>query len=398
MTLGGATAGTLAEASPGEIYFEYSAAFIEGGFPLSPYFLPLKEGLHRERTLVFDGLFGVFDDSLPDGWGRLLMDREFRSRGVDPATLSPLDRLAYIGARGLGALGYKPSLSAAKVSRSPLDLAQVAAQAERIVAGSAEHALPALIAAGGSPGGARPKILVFWEPKTEQILAGANQMPRGYQAWMVKFRAEQDPIQAGRLEYAYLLMAQAAGIQVPEYRLFSTKAGDYCATRRFDIAPNGQRVHIHTLGGLIHANQRVPNRDYQEFLEITLDLTKDHTALIQAYRRMAFNVMAHNRDDHVKNFAYQYEAEKGWRLTPAYDLTFSNGIRGQHNMTVLGRGTPKIQDLRKIADTVGIERRSTEACLQEVRSAVSGWPSHARAAGVPRELTRTVAAALEPSE
>ncbi len=380
--LSGQAVGTLAEAADHRIYFEYEAAWLAGGFSISPYHLPLTPGLKQESTRVFEGLPGVFDDSLPDGWGRLLTDRYFQKRGVSPGKLSPLDRLAFIGRHGMGALEYQPEDPDAVSGPFAIELTDLARQSERIVRGSAEEMLPALRVAGGSSGGSRPKVFVGFNPQTQEMRSDILDLPDGFEHWLVKFRAKEDPKDAGAIELAYARMAERAGIAMPMVRLFETKAGNFFGVRRFDWLGGGVKRHAHSFGGLIHSSFRVPNRDYRELLSITMDLTKDHRQLEQAFRRAVFNVLTHNRDDHVKNFAFEFDPGSLWRLSPAFDLTWSEGMRGEHNMTVMGKGRPAAGDLLRLAKESGIVRRAADSILEQIREAVAQWPKLAKESGV----------------
>ena len=228
--------GELAEADR-NIYFEYDAAFLQDALWLSPFKLPPEPGLHQHRDLSFGPLFGLFDDSLPDGWGLLLMDRHFRKQGIPPEAVSPLDRLAYMGARTMGALTYHPSTQLKGSENGLLDLHDMAWEAYRVLQGSATDVLPQLMEAGGSPGGARPKVLVGLHD--DQMISGANTLPRDYTGWIVKFHSGQDAIDDGRVEYAYSNMARSAGLEMPETRLFTTSKGDaFFGVARFDRKQN----------------------------------------------------------------------------------------------------------------------------------------------------------------
>jgi serine/threonine-protein kinase HipA len=298
----GIVVGTLGERER-RIYFEYAPAFLEAALPISPFKLPVRPGVYEHGERDFAQVFGVFNDSLPDGWGLLLMDREFRKQGLSIASITALDRLAYIGTRGMGALTYHPPAAALEEEGVAIDLHVLASQAERVLGGSAEDVLPALRIAGGSPGGARPKVLVGVDAGGRMI-CGAADLPRGYRPFLVKFAAREDAADIGAVEAAYALMAAEAGVEVPATRLFETPdGGRYFAAERFDRR-DGRRVHMHTLGGLLHASHRLPSMDYEGYLKATLVLTRDQRQVEQAYRRMAFNVLAHNRDDHVKNVSY----------------------------------------------------------------------------------------------
>jgi serine/threonine-protein kinase HipA len=373
--------GTLAERDR-RVYFEYDPAFLAGPLPISPFKLPVRPGLFEHEERDFAAVFGVFNDSLPDGWGLLLMDRAFRKRGVDPVTLSVLDRLAYIGTRGMGALTYHPPTGAGGETL-PIDLDALAHQAERLLEGSAEDLLPALRIAGGSPAGARPKVLVGVRDDGH-LLSGTSDLPEGYRHYLIKFPGKEDGPDIGAVEAAYAAMAGEAGVDVPPTRLFeAADGGRYFGAERFDRAGN-LRLHMHTLSGLLHASHRVPSLDYDGLLRATLQLTEDHRQMEEAVRRMAFNVLAHNRDDHVKNFSYLMDRTGAWRFAPAYDLVFSHGPGGEHTMAVAGEGMrPSERDMLRVAESCGVHPRRATEIVQEVRDAVHQWPRFARAAGVP---------------
>jgi len=231
--------GALAEANR-KIYFEYDPEFLKDPLWLSPFKLPPEPGLHEHRDLFFGPLFGLFDDSLPDGWGLLLMNRHFRQQGILPEAVSPLDRLAYMGTRTMGALTYHPA-EPDDGRDDALDLHNLAQEAYRVLEGTATEVLPQLMRAGGSPGGARPKVLIGL--KDNRIISGVDNLPVGYTGWIVKFPSRQDAVDDGCVEYAYSIMARAAGLQMPATRLFTTSPGDsFFGVERFDRHHN-QRFH-----------------------------------------------------------------------------------------------------------------------------------------------------------
>jgi len=380
--------GTLAEHEH-RIYFEYDRLFLEDPLWLSPFKLPPQPGLHEHRDLSFGPLFGLFDDSLPDGWGLLLMDRYFRQRGTLPETLSPLDRLAYLGTRTMGALTYHPPTTERSSSQNKLDLHTMAHEAGQVLAGKVEAILPQLLQAGGSPGGARPKVLIGI--KGDHIISGEEQLPEGYQAWIVKFPAREDDQDAGRMEYAYSGMARAAGITMPATRLFTTPQGDaFFGVQRFD-RDGGIRHHVHTFGNLIHANFRIPSCDYEMLLRVTRALTKNHDDNIAAFRIMVFNILAHNRDDHVKNIAFIMPPNGEWRLAPAYDVTFAPGPGGEHAMTVAGEGrSPTLKHILQVAERAGISNATAKCIVDDVANVTREWPYFAHHASLPSRQTETL--------
>lgn len=385
--------GTLAEQDR-RIYFEYAASFLDAPRPISPFKLPARPGLFAHGERDFAEVFGVFNDSLPDGWGLLLMDREFKKQGWDPARISPLDRLAYIGTRGMGALTYHPPTAAPEEERLGIDLDVLARQAKRVLEGSMEEVLPALRIAGGSPGGARPKVLVGVRGDGHMI-SGASHLPAAYRHFIVKFGANEDPADMGAIEAAYALMAGEAGVDVPRTRLFETPdGGRYFGAERFD-REGDLRVHMHTLSGLLHASHRHPSMDYEGFLKATLLLTRDHRQVEEGYRRMVFNVLAHNRDDHVKNVSYLMRKDGEWRLAPAYDLVFSEGLRGRHTMAVAGEDEqPGEPAMLRVAADCDVDSRRAGAIIREVRGAVEQWPRIALSAGVSTKTVRRIGQAI----
>jgi serine/threonine-protein kinase HipA len=381
--------GTLAE-DDRRVYFEYAPSFLAAPLPISPFKLPAVPGLIEHADRQFGELFGVFDDSLPDSWGLLLMDREFKRQGRRLSDISPLDRLAYIGTHGMGALTYHPAVPEEVAGLLDLDLGVLAREAGRVLEGSAEEVLPALRIAGGSPGGARPKVLVGVRDDGRMI-AGMPDLPEGYRHFLIKFAAGQDSDDGGAVEAAYALMAAEAGIDIPRTRLFGTPAGDrYFGTERFDRRGN-TRLHMHSLGGLWHASHRVASMDYEGFIKTTRALTRDQRQVEAAFRRMVFNVAAHNRDDHVKNFSFLMGMDGAWRLSPAYDLTFAEGPGRQHTMDVAGEAArPGDREMLRVAELCDVDSRRGRDIIAEVRGAVEQWPRFAEACGVPDEAARQI--------
>lgn len=388
--------GRLAETGPrpgGPVAFEYDPDFLRDPLWLSPFKLPPQTGLIEHRDHDFGPIFGLFDDSLPDGWGLLLMDRFFQQRGSALAEVSVLDRLAYLGTRTMGALTYHPPDDPADPSEQNVDLHEMARASRQVIEGTAGEVLPLLLRAGGSPGGARPKVLVG--VSGDSLLSGEDDLPPGYRHWIVKFHARQDSPDAGPGELAYSLMAREAGLSMPPARLFETARGErFFGVERFDRQGN-HRYHVHTFGNLIHANFRIPSCDYRQLLEVARILTRNHQDVLECYRRMVFNVLTHNRDDHVKNFAFRMADEGGWELAPAYDLVFAGGPGGEHTMTVAGEGrAPARRHLLQLAAPAGIATRDAESILDEVAAAAVRWRAHAHQAGVTAKSAKLVEKAI----
>jgi len=365
-----------------KIYFEYDAAFIESGPAISPLRLPLQSGVTSFDYHLFEGLPGVFNDSLPDGWGRLLFDRFARSKGILPSDITPLDRLAHVGMSALGALVYEPDHSEDNTNEQ-INLDVLARQSRDVLEGEATDVLAELIALNGSSGGARPKALIGVNKDYSQIVHGASNIPDGYEPWMVKFPNSEDGLDAGAIEYVYALMAIEAGIDIPQVHLFDAQDGaGFFAIKRFDRV-GSKRLHMHTACGLLHSDYRTPSLDYEDLITLTSSLTRDVREVEKMYQLAVFNVLAHNRDDHSKNFSYLLGDEGSWVLSPAYDLTFSSGPRGEQSTMVMGQGRNPDQDhLRKLGQEAKLSNDRIDEIIDQTRGALSKWEELAAQYGV----------------
>jgi serine/threonine-protein kinase HipA len=362
-----------------QIFFEYSPEFIQTGLELSPFKLPLKSVIQINKDNVFDGLFGVFNDSLPDGWGRLLLDRKLRSLAINPDELSPLDRLRYVGKQGMGALIYLPESQGIPLLKYK-NLDQIADEVYAFEEHDEDRFIDELLALNGSSAGARPKILIRLNRED----------------WIIKFCSSMDPKDIGPIEYAYHLMAKKAQMRLPKAKLFSSKKGmGYFGVQRFD-RKGSEAIHMHTLSGLIHADHRLPSVDYATIIKATAWLTKSANECEQQFRASVFNVLAHNRDDHAKNFSFLMSTEGKWSVSPAYDLTFSSGPSGEHCSMIMGEGkNPRMTHLLKLAELAGVEQKKAYAIIEEVRSAVSQWEKFAKQAGVTQISCNLIQKALD---
>jgi serine/threonine-protein kinase HipA len=377
-------------------YFEFGRAFLAEPLPLSPVNLATEPGLKAAPYHPFDGLHGLFNDSLPDGWGRLLLDRRLENQGYDHRTLGPLDRLAFVGTRGVGALRYVPEKTFELAPGAEPDLDWLADQADRFQSEVGTADVDRLQQMQGGSAGARPKVMIGLDPARERVVPDfGTGLPSGYEHWMVKFKSKNDPDEIGSEEYAYALMADTAGVDMPRTRLLTTRRGRYFAVRRFDRRPQGN-VHVHTTSGLLNVDHRAPEVDYGTLLALTRVLTRDERHVRQMFRRMIFNVLAHNRDDHAKNHAFQMEADGSWRPTPAYDLTLSDGAAGEHNLAVAGEGrNPGRRHIMDAARDTSIPRTEADAIFEEVRSAVARWREFAASAGMSERRASAIATLLE---
>ena len=374
-----------------KIAFEYTPEFLELGLELSPFKLPLKPGIQFSNDTVFEGLFGIFNDSLPDGWGRLLLDRKLKNEGIFPDNLTPLDRLRFVGLHGMGALQYRPFINISMQTKKELKLDVLAAECAEFELREEDHFLDQLIHLNGSSAGARPKILIHIDPKTKKIRPSDNQKNHLHHDWLIKFRSSIDPKDMGSIEYAYHLMGKAAGILVPEAKLFSSKhCSGYFGVKRFDRSEK-RFFHSHTLSGLLHADHRIPSLDYQTVMKATAILTKEKTELMNQFRRAAFNVFTYNRDDHAKNFSFLMDEKGNWRLSPAYDLTFSSGPGGEHCTTLMGNGrSPGTTDLLKLAQVSQLASQEAIQIIEEIKEAASQWEHCAKEAGVSKSSTQMI--------
>ncbi len=326
--------------------FEYSSEWLNSGFSISPFELPLRNGVFIARSRPFEGGFGVFDDSLPDGWGLLVLDRYLRQNGINPHTLSLLDRLALVGSTGRGALEFRPDNSVVS-KQEYADFEKLALDAERILDSEdyTGEGIDEFQERGGSPGGARPKIFTRYNGKE----------------WMVKFRAKRDSKRIGADEYNYSLLAKKCGIEMPETMLFEDK---YFGVERFDRTPNG-KLHVVSVAGLIGADYRLPSIDYTHIFKVCAALTHSVAEMWKVYRLMVFNYLIDNKDDHAKNFAFIYYDEN-WHFAPAYDLLPSGGINGFRTTAINDSIEPAKEDLFAVAVKAGLDRKEAIEIFQEM--------------------------------
>ncbi|HTN37441.1 MAG TPA: type II toxin-antitoxin system HipA family toxin [Arachidicoccus sp.] len=377
------------------IYFEYIDEFIQKGWEVSPLRLPLKRGVTALPLRPFEGLAGLFSDSLPDGWGRLLFDRMMRTQGILETNISPLDRLAQVGMHGMGALVYEPDNSST-VDYGSIDLDQLAMQTAEVFFGESKEVLSRLLALNGSSAGARPKALISVDGDHKNISYGASQLGDGMEPWLVKFPNSQDGIDGGAIEYVYALMAKEAGLSIPEVHLYPSQKGcGYFAVKRFDRNGN-KRLHMHTASGILHSDFRTPSLDYEDLLSLTGILTKDIREVEKLYRLAVFNVLAHNRDDHAKNFSFLMDEYGQWKLSPAYDLTFSSGPGGEQSTMVMGEGNaPQLSHLLKLGIQASLPKGLIDEILNQTKQALSRWKVLASAFNVTKSNLKLIGSKLK---
>jgi serine/threonine-protein kinase HipA len=369
------------------VVFEYDASFATSGLSLNPAFGTAESGLlHPRNPQAFRGLHGVFADSLPDIWGELLVERRLRHAGVSIPSLTVLDRLALVARRGRGALVYEPADDGDPdaATTGEVDLHQLAHEAGEVLEGHESAVLRELERLGGSSGGARPKVQVALDDSGHARADDAETLPPGFTSWIVKFRGTVDRTDIGPLEAAYAETARRAGIDMPRTRLISAERGPgYFATERFDRTSASGRLHMLSIAGMLDADWTVPSIDYETLLGAVRGATRDDRAVRQMFRRMVFNVLAVNRDDHAKQHTLLLDRDGVWRLSPAYDLTFASGPGNEHYLSVNGRGRDvRRRDLLAVGDAQSISARHASAIVDEVVVAIEQLPLIASDFGV----------------
>lgn len=355
--------GTLALLNKSKIdllAFQYDDEWIKNGFSISPFSLPLENKVFIPKIDPFNGMFGVFSDSLPDGWGKLLVDRTLKKNNINPFEITSLDRLAIVGNSGMGGLECIPQYDF-EIKSEIKDLDELALSCKKILNTEYSENLDELFLLGGSSGGARPKILTN--------INGED--------WIIKFPSKFDNDNIGKQEYDYSLCAKKCGIFMPETKLFPSKnCSGFFGVKRFDREKNSEnkikKIHMVSVSGLLETSHRIPNLDYDILMKLTLKLTNDFEEVKKMYRLMCFNIFAHNRDDHSKNFSFLYnEVKRKWELSPAYDLTYSNSIGGEHATTIAGNGkNPTIKDILKVAENIGLKKDESEKIALEIKKIV----------------------------
>ena len=370
---------------------EWDPSFVAAPLPISPYHIKTLAGLYRTgNTAAFEGLPGVVGDSLPDGWGRLLIARELERRGSGRTAITPVDRLAIVGTHGMGALIYRPEERV--VGPNSVDLEWFADLATSMAEDASVEDLRKARAAAGGSAGARPKLVALLDVETGRVRDHRRTPERGERQVLIKHRATTDSPTAIEEEEAYARMARAAGIAMPWTMVLRSGRGDaFFAVERFDRRGAG-RVHMHTAAGMLDVDFRQPSTDYENLHKLVRWTTRHAGDQDEMFRRMAFNVLAHNRDDHLKNHAFLMDAGGGWRLSPAYDVSFSDGPGGEHHLTIAGEGRqPGRKHVEAVGQALGMKPAAIAALIDPVRAAIADWPRHADAAGVPSRRAKQIA-------
>lgn len=398
--------------------FEYDPSFIKSGIEVAPITMPLSSEIYSFPTLskdTFYGLPGLLADSLPDKFGNALIDTWLAGQGRTPESFNAIERLCYMGSRGTGALEFEPRIGPKPQHSKKIDIDSLVGLASDILTKrndftqsfsvpKREKALQDLLKIGTSAGGARAKAVIAWNPNTQEVRSGQIDAGESFSYWILKFdgvigNIDKDLDEAkgyGVIEYAYYKMALAAGIDMTECRLLSENGRNHFMTKRFDRTEEGQKIHMQSLGALAHYDFNMAGAySYEQAIQIMRKLRLPMSAIEEQFRRMAFNIMARNQDDHVKNIAFLMDKQGGWRLSPAFDLIYSYNSSGpwtsKHQMSMNGkRDQFEKKDFLAFAKTASIKTGRAEAILSEVQAAVSKWPKIAENVNIPDETIKKI--------
>lgn len=421
--LWGKTIGAVALADGDDVAsFEYAGDFAGSGIEVAPLVMPLSRRVYRIAELprnTFHGLPGLLADSLPDRFGNTLIDAWLATQGRAPESFNAVERLCYIGQRGMGALEFAPVIGPGARRAEQVQVDSLVALASEILthrnslaatfgAPGQEQALADILRVGTSAGGARAKAVIAWNPDTGEVRSGQVDAGQGFGYWLLKFdgvsgnrdKELEDQQGYGVIEYAYSRMARDCGIELAECRLLEEGGRRHFMTRRFDRTPEGRKLHMQSLCALAHFDFNLAGAyAYEQALLAMRRLGLPMAALEQQFRRMVFNVVARNQDDHVKNIAFLMEPSGQWSLSPAFDVTYSYNPSGlwtaSHQMTINGRRDGfTLADFRACAKAASLRRSLVAEVIEEVRDVVARWPDYAAAAGVPAELAERIACSL----
>lgn len=409
--LWGRRIGAVAIDAPGAVAsFEYDSPFRRSGIEIAPLMMPLADRVYSFPELSiasFHGLPGLLADSLPDTFGNAVIDTWLARQGRLPGEIDAVERLCYTGRRGMGALEFEPVLGPKATASTPLDVDALVRLASEILQAregftttldepAREDTLLDILRVGSSAGGARAKAVIAWNPATKEVRSGQVKAPPGFESWLLKFdgvsnnrdRELADPQGYGAIEYAYSLMARAAGITMTPCRLLEESGRRHFMTKRFDRGDDGEKKHMQSLGALAHFDFNAPGaHSYEQALLVASRLELPMATIEELFRRMVFNVMARNQDDHVKNIAFLMDKQGQWSLAPAYDVIFAHNPDGpwtsRHQMSVNGkRDGFTIEDFRAVAKTASMKRGRADAIAREIGLAVSRWREFAEEARV----------------
>jgi serine/threonine-protein kinase HipA len=402
--------------------FQYTAPFARSGIEVSPLSMPLSRRIYQFPTLSaksFHGLPGLLADALPDKFGNALIDAWLATQGRSAGSFNAIERLCYTGRRAMGALEFVPATGPRATQSSKIRIDALVELASEVLThrnslevsfapNSVHTGLAEILRVGTSAGGARAKAIIAWNQLTNEVRSGQVTAPQGFGYWLLKFdgvsgnkdRELQDSKGYTVAEYAYSLMAKDAGVLMTECRLLEENGRRHFMTQRFDRGTDGEKIHMQSLAGLAHFDFNIAQaHSYEQAFDVARRLDLPLDAIEQLYRRMIFNVVARNQDDHVKNIAFLMDKAGQWRLSPAYDVAYSYNPTGdwtaRHQMTINGKSEHfDLNDFRDCAKVAGIKRGRDTAILREVTEVVENWPRYAERVNLPNALRNTIAANL----
>ncbi len=413
--LWGRTIGAVSEeVGRDHVAFQFTPEFAASGIEVAPIVMPLDTRVYEFPDLprrTFQGLPGLLADSLPDRFGNALIDAWLATQGRSPGSFSAIERLCYTGTRGMGALEYVPTIGPGAGRSRQLDVDALVTLASHILTThdtltggfadeAAQETLVDILRVGTSAGGARAKAVIAWNPETNEVRSGQVPAGPGFSYWLLKFdgvagnrdKELEDPQGYGGIEYAYSRMARAAGITMMECRLLTEHGRRHFMTRRFDRDDDGRKLHMQTLGAMAHLDyNQAGAHGYEQVFDVMRRLDLPLTSMEEQFRRMLFNVVARNQDDHVKNIAFLMDKAGQWTLAPAYDVTYSYNPSGvwtsMHQMTINGaRDRFTRADLRAAARTAGLKQGRADALLDAMVAVVTRWPEYAAEAAMPGDV------------
>jgi serine/threonine-protein kinase HipA len=398
--------------------FEYTPEFAQSGIEVSPLRMPLQPlRLYRFPALAeesFHALPGLLADSLPDRYGNALIDAWLATQGREPGDLNPVERLCYIGRRGMGALEFAPAIGPRPVESHVIDVEALVELANEVLAAKSglvaslrkqrkQAALREILRVGTSAGGARAKALIALNPETLEVRSGQLEAEPGFEHWILKFDGIEDSTRDlrvsrgyGAIELAYSEMARKAGVEMTECRLLEEGGRRHFMTRRFDRTPEGSKLHMQSLAALAHLDFRQPGANaYEQAFQVIRALGLPQEATEQQFRRMVFNVVARNQDDHVKNIAFLMDRHGNWSLSPAFDVVYSYNPAGrwtsQHQMSINGkRDGFTLEDLRRVGEVASLKQGQADQIHDEVLRAVKAWPELAAMAEIEEERVEQI--------
>ena len=408
--------------SAGLAHFEYEPDFIQSGIEVAPLTMPLSKKIYSFLALsgeTFHGLPGLLADSLPDDFGNALINVWLANQGRSPESFNPVERLCYIGIRGMGALEYQSSQGPSASKSEPVDVKVLVELASKILTkrntlqGSfdpelREDSLQDILRVGTSAGGARAKAIIAWNQETNEVRSGQVKAEKGFSYWLLKFdgvagnkdKELEDPAGYGLIEHAYYHMAKKAGVDMEESRLLKEDGRSHFMTKRFDRTETGQKIHMQSFCAMEHFDFRKAGaHSYEQALRTIRKLGMPMATIEEQFRRMAFNIIGRNQDDHVKNIAFLMDKAGNWSLSPAFDMTYSYNPQGdwtsRHQMSLNGkRDSFTIDDFKACAKNVSMKRGRAEEIIHEVQAAVLQWKHYADESGVPPEVASGIAKAL----